>query len=661
MACKAYYGSGDALMSDKQYDKKLAQLKKLEEENPELIFAHSPTQNVGYPVNAGDTYDHLHKKYSLDNVFSVEELESWVKKKKEHMEEYDEFIAEVKVDGVSMTFRYSDGILVNASTRGDGYTGKSVIDKFTRSNVVPKKIDAEGEVEIVGELFMYKDHFNNLNEEEGSKYANPRNFVAGTVAHSDEYIFNKRKVNFYAFDMFYESELSYRKPKRQSKVVIELKRLGFNVLEPSKFNSSRYKGIQSFFTKEIIEFYEHWNLDKNFNKLPIDGIVVKVDKATTQEKLGYTNKFPNWAIAAKFEQEEQKSTLRSISLQVGKSGAVTPVANFDPIELDGSTVSKATLHNYDWLASLLGSDTHNPKRLHAQIGDTVTVEKAGGVIPKATAIEESEESVEIIKTPKHCPSCGSELKQTTKEIRCVNSECPDKIMATLTHFVSKSAMDIKGLSEKLLQEINSVIELKTVDKLYDLTYEDLKSIIGEKRGMKIYEAIQKSIKKPWTTVLYALSIPTIGKLKAERLSLNYNTLPELVVEANNGQAWDKLMYYTGNFGQDSTEHLMHWLKDWDNRELLKRLMDHGLLKDTVVYNNDAETYNVAVTGTLGPMSREDFKKYIIDNGGKFHPSITKNTSVLVVGNWPGKSKIDKAIKYNIKTISFTELNKLEFP
>jgi DNA ligase (NAD+) len=647
-----YYVLAEPSISDYEYDKLIKELEKLEVENPELITPDSPTQRVGKDLTKDfKPVSHQVPMLSLANTYSEEELYDFDRRVKEALppNEKVEYVVEMKIDGASVSINYVNGYLKTAATRGDGTVGEEITTNIKTIRTVPlklKKVSALpfnlDNIEVRGEVFMKIEDFIKLNKEReksGEKlFANPRNSSAGTLKMQDPKIVAKRPLNLFVYTLLsIQEEFNSQYENLQL-----LKKLGFNVNPEHKL----CKNIQ-----EVLK--ECHELEKRRNSLPyeIDGAVIKVNSLKQQKILGSIAKSPRWAVAFKFKAKQEFTYINKINWQVGRTGTVTPVAELEPVFLAGSTISRATLHNFDEI-----------KRKDIREGDKVVIEKGGDVIPKVVSVVLSERKKKLkpTKPPDKCPVCKTPLFKPEGEVAyyCQNIECPAQIKGKLEHFASRGAMDIEGLGEALIDLFVEKKFLKTYDDIYDLgkRREELISIerLGEKSVDNLLEAIEESKRKTFDKVLFAIGIRYVGSGAAKKLAENFGSIDSLI------SAGEEEISAIHEIGESISKSVHEFFSNKSNLKIIDRLRKHGLkfsLEKKRVKNTIFTDKTFVITGTLAEYSREEASEIITNLGGKVTSSVSSKTDFLICGGNAG-SKLAKAEKLGVKIIKDDEFVKL---
>lgn len=647
-----YFILAEPSISDYEYDKLIKKLEKLESENPELITPDSPTQRVGKDLTKDfKPVTHQVPMLSLANTYNEEELFDFDRRVGEALpaNEKVEYVVEMKMDGASVSINYVNGYLKTAATRGDGTVGEEITTNIKTIRTVPlklKKVDSIpyklDNIEVRGEVFMKIEDFIKLNkerEENGEKlFANPRNSSAGTLKMQDPKVVAKRPLNLFVYTLISMQE----EFNSQYENLQFLKKLGFNVNPEHKL----CKNIQ-----EVLK--ECHELEKRRNSLPyeIDGAVIKVNSLKQQKILGSIAKSPRWAVAFKFKAKQEFTYIKKISWQVGRTGTVTPVAELDPVFLAGSTISRATLHNFDEI-----------KRKDIREGDKVVIEKGGDVIPKVVSIvlSERKKNVKPTKPPHKCPVCKTPLFKPEGEVAyyCQNIECPAQIKGKLEHFASRGAMDIEGLGEALIDLFVDRKFLKNYDDIYDLRdrRKELISIerLGEKSVDNLLEAIEESKKKTFDKVLFAIGIRYVGSGAAKKLAENFGSIDKLIT------AGEDEISGIHEIGESISKSVREFFSNKSNLKVIDRLRRHGLrfsLEKKKIKNTIFTDKTFVITGTLANYSREEASEIITNLGGKVTSSVSSKTDFLVCGENAG-SKLSKAEKLGVKVIKDDEFVKL---
>ncbi|HES9621219.1 TPA: NAD-dependent DNA ligase LigA [Streptococcus pneumoniae] len=624
-----YYTSDNPSVSDSEYDRLYRELVELETAYPEQVLADSPTHRVGGKVLDGfEKYSHQYPLYSLQDAFSREELDAFdarVRKEVAH----PTYICELKIDGLSISLTYEKGILVAGVTRGDGSIGENITENLKRVKDIPLTLPEELDITVRGECYMPRASFDQVNQarqENGEpEFANPRNAAAGTLRQLDTAVVAKRNL---ATFLYQEASPSTR--DSQEKGLKYLEQLGF-VVNPKRILAENIDEIWNFI-QEVGQERENLPYD-------IDGVVIKVNDLASQEELGFTVKAPKWAVAYKFPAEEKEAQLLSVDWTVGRTGVVTPTANLTPVQLAGTTVSRATLHNVDYIAE---------KDIRKD--DTVIVYKAGDIIPAVLRVVESKRvSEEKLDIPTNCPSCNSDLLHFEDEValRCINPRCPAQIMEGLIHFASRDAMNITGLGPSIVEKLFAANLVKDVADIYRLQEEDFLLLEGvkEKSAAKLYQAIQASKENSAEKLLFGLGIRHVGS-KASQLLLQYFHSIE-----NLSQADSEEVASIESLGGVIAKSLQTYFATEGSEILLRELKETGVNLDykgqTVVADAALSGLTVALTGKLERLKRSEAKSKLESLGAKVTGSVSKKTDLVVVGADAG-SKLQKAQELGIQ-------------
>ncbi|HQF41423.1 MAG TPA: NAD-dependent DNA ligase LigA [Ignavibacteriaceae bacterium] len=640
-----YYVLAQPVISDREYDLLVKELEKLENENPELITADSPTQRVGKDLTKEfKPVNHKVPMLSLSNTYDEQDLFDFDRRVKESLSENEkvEYVVELKIDGASVSINYVNGKLKTAATRGDGSVGEEITNNVKTIRSVPLKIDTDlmnkyhlKDFEVRGEVFMRIDDFKILNKEReanGEKlFANPRNSTAGTLKLQDPKIVASRKLNVFLYTLINEDQ----EPESQEQGLKLLKQLGFNVND--KFVVCR--NIQ-----EVLEVCEKFERIRDTLNYEIDGAVVKVNSVRQQNILGNIAKSPRWAVAYKFKAKQAFTKLLDITWQVGRTGAITPVAELEPVQLAGSTISRATLHNFDEI-----------QRKDIRVGDTVVIEKGGDVIPKIVSVVENERPKKSQPTipPDKCPVCKSKLFKPENEVAlyCENPECLAQIKGRLIHFASRGAMDIEGLGEALIDlfvEKGFIKNFSDIYKLKDKRSELIKiERLGEKSIDNLLNAIEKSKTQPFSKVLFAIGIRYVGAGAAQKIADHFNSIDNLII------ASEEEISSIYEIGPSISKSVKQFFADKKNIRMIEELKKAGLnfVSEKREIKKSSFTDKIFVlTGTLSGFSRDEAASRIKALGGKVTSSVSKNTDYVIAGEKAG-SKLSKAESFGIKIIN----------
>lgn len=625
-----YYVEDNPSISDFEYDQMFAELKKLEEENPLFITPDSPTQRVGSVSEKFFPHKHKYRLYSLDNTYEYEDLEDWYKK---IVKEYggQELVCELKIDGLAMALTYENGVFVRGVTRGDGVTGEDITNNLKTIKAIPLKLFEPVSVEVRGEVYMPKESFEKLNEENlknGEKlFANPRNAAAGSIRQLDSKITAKRDLSMFCYTAIFTGDVK-NPPKTHYDSIMYLKKLGFKINPNIRLCKN---------ADEAVQYCKEWD-EKRFGlDYATDGVVIKVNDLLVQQEMGFTSRAPKWATAFKFPPEEVTTKLLSIEASVGKTGAITPVAILEPVQLGGSTVGRASLHNFDEVG-----------RLDVRIGDRVYIKKAAEIIPKVVKVIEDEEHYKLPEytPPKECPSCHSELHIHEGEVNlyCDNPDCPAKRCAKIEFWVSKDAMDIDKVGPSIIEQLYKKGFARTPVDLYKLTMQDFMQLdlVKEKSAFNMYNAIQESKNKPLSRMLTAFTIRNVGKETAGVLANEFGTLENLM----NASAED--LSKVEGVGEVIAKDIYDFFRKPENVQMIEELKALGVEPAPPVQNvsDEFKGKTFVLTGTLQNMTRDEASEKIKQMGGKTSSSVSKNTSYVVAGENAG-SKLDKAQKLGV--------------
>ena len=699
-ASYAYYVLDAPIMPDEVYDRLYRQLQELESDYPELITAESPTQRVGEkPATQFFSVKHNIPLYSLENAFNFEEFAKWQErwqriappltppnqggeqdgiappltppyqgggqdgiapplsneKNKEITPPLTKgglggvsYVCELKIDGSALALTYENGVLVRGATRGDGIAGEEITQNVKTIRSIPLKLNLDNPppiVEVRGEAFLSLAVFEEINREREKAgeqlFANPRNAAAGTLRQLDSKVVDKRRLDFFAYTLYLDEG---NEQNTQWDSLELLRTMGFNVNPNRKICYS---------LDEVREYYEFWDTERRNLPYMTDGVVVKINSVLLQKQLGFTQRFPRWAIALKYPAQEVPTIVQAITVQVGRTGALTPVAELKPVQLAGTTVSRASLHNGDRLSEL---------NLH--IGDTVIVRKAGEIIPEVVRVlpELRPPNAQLFQMPSCCPECGQPVVREKGEAvtRCINTSCPAILRGSLIHFCSRDALDINGVGEKLVQQMVDSNLLNSAADLYDLTAERLMSLerMGKKLAEKLVSAIAQSKNKPYSRVLYGLGIRHVGTVNAQLLTERFTNVEDLAIVS---AAAIEGVY---GIGPEIAQSVYQWFRVPANQSLIARLKITGLQ-----LHSEVKTLNLGdqdlqfagktfvLTGTLPTLKRDEAKDLIQQAGGKVTNSVSAKTDYVIVGEDAG-SKLEKAQSLGIELLSEAELLEL---
>ncbi|KQB41831.1 DNA ligase [Flavobacterium daejeonense] len=637
-----YYVLDNPTISDYEFDIKLKELQDLENMHPEFFDVNSPTQRVGGTITKNfQTVAHTHRMYSLDNSYSKEDLLDWENRIQKVLGNVDlQYTCELKYDGASISITYENGKLVRAVTRGDGFQGDDVTNNIKTIKSIPLQLKGEGypeKFDIRGEIILPFAGFEKMNQElieiGETPYSNPRNTASGSLKLQDSSEVAKRPLECLLYFVTGE-KLPF---KSQFEGLESARKWGFKVPKEAKIASS---------LQEVFDFIDYWDVHRHKLPYETDGVVVKVNLIQHQEELGYTAKSPRWAIAYKFKAEQVATKLNSISYQVGRTGAITPVANLEPVQLAGTIVKRASLHNADQI-----------EKLDIRIGDTVFVEKGGEIIPKIIAVDLSKrpEDSKITDYITHCPECNSELVRNEGEANhyCPNFYgCPPQIIGRIQHFISRKAMDIEGLGGETVALLYNNHLVQNYADLYELKVEDILPLerMAQKSAENLVNGVKKSTLIPFESVLYALGIRYVGETVAKKLAKHYKNIEAL------SQATLMDLILVDEIGERIAQSVVEFFEKEENKIIIQRLKQYGVQFEIVEKinlnaTNKLEGKIFVVSGVFTQFSREELKTAIEDNGGKVGSSISSKTDYVVAGDNMGPAKLDKANKLNVPIIS----------
>ena len=640
-----YYVLDDPLISDYDFDMMLKELEQLEEDNPQFFDSNSPTQRVGGDITKSfETSVHKTPMYSLDNSYSLDDLKEWEKRIKKIIDTTVEYTCELKFDGISINLTYKDGELLRAVTRGNGVKGDDVTSNIKTIPTVPLKLRENilGEFEARGEIVMPLNGFSKLNKkrmENGDEpFKNPRNTASGSLKLQDSKEVSERPLECLLY--------SVEDPKlfnNHIQFLENAKSYGFNIYDNYKCSDS---------LDEIFKFIEYW--EKNRSNLPfeIDGVVLKVNDFYQREVLGFTSKFPRWAMAYKFKPENTGTILNSISFQVGRTGAITPVANLEPVNLAGTIVKRASLHNADFMQTM-----------DIRIGDYVYVEKGGDIIPKITNVDISKRSLdsEKFEFPEYCPECISKLHRIEGEANhyCLNyNGCKPQVIGRIQHYISRKALDIEGLGQETVALLVNANLIKNYSDLYELKFDQIVGLerMADKSANNLLDGIIESKKIPFERVLFGLGIRYVGETVAKKLAKHFENIDNIL-----NSDFEELIS-VDEIGEKIANSIIEFSKNSKNIENINSLKRHNIQFEIDDSNKNISSIlngkSFVISGIFANFSRDELKNLIESNGGKISSSISSKTSYLVAGSNMGPSKKEKAEKFNINIISENELTNL---
>ena len=643
-----YYVLDKPTISDFEFDTKLKQLQDLEDQNPQFFDENSPTQRVGGTITKNfETTKHKFRMYSLDNSYSKEDLLDWEKRCQKVLGDVHlEYVCELKYDGASISITYENGVLKKAVTRGDGFQGDDVTNNIRTIKSVPLKLNGNYPdfFEIRGEIILPLEGFEKMNQElieiGETPYSNPRNTASGSLKLQDSAEVAKRPLECLLYSIITDEKVV----DTQFEGLELARNLGFKVPEHSK----HVRNID-----EVFEFINYWDTHRHNLPYETDGVVVKVNEVFHQEELGYTAKSPRWAMAYKFKAEQVSTVLNSISYQVGRTGSITPVANLEPVQLAGTIVKRASLHNADQI-----------EKLDIRLNDTVFVEKGGEIIPKIISVDLSKrkEDSEQVNYITHCPECETELVRTEGEANhyCPNFYgCPPQIIGRIQHFISRKAMDIDGLGGETVALLFNAGLIKDYADLYDLTKEQIIPLerMAEKSAENLINGVAASKNIPFESVLYALGIRYVGETVAKKLAKHYQNIDAIA----NATLLDLML--VDEIGEKIAQSVVLFFENEKNIEIINRLKNKGIQlemneKNSTFISNVLENQIFVVSGVFELYSRDELKKAIEDHGGKVGSSISSKTNYVIAGDNMGPAKLEKANKLGVKIINEIEFNKL---
>ena len=633
-----YYTLSTPTISDYEYDSLLRELTELEAQYPQLRLPDSPTQRVGgEPTKEFPTITHSVPMLSLANTYSEEELADFDRRVGSLLEnEPYRYIAELKIDGVAISLKYEDGVLVQGATRGDGSQGDEITNNLRTIRSIPLRCASAPsgltDFEVRGEIFMKKKDFERMNEEReraGEKiFVNARNSTSGTLKLQDPKIVASRRLNMYSY--FLRSDTAKLQSHYENLQL--LKKMGFVVNEHIRICKT---------IREVKKYCDEWQERREDLPYDIDGVVVKVDSLRQQETLGAVAKSPRWAIAYKFPAQKVETKLLGITLQVGRVGTVTPVAELEPVFVGGTTVSRATLHNEDYI-----------NELGLRVGDTVVVEKGGDVIPKVSAVNlaKREKGSKAFVMPKQCPECDSKIFRPEGEAAyyCENSECPAQVRGRIGHFAHRGAMDIEGLGEAAIDLLVNQNLIHSIADIYSLKKNQIVPLerMGEKSAQNLIDALEESKKKPFHKVLFGLGIRYVGAGVAKLLAGSFGSIEQL------SDATQEELEAVEGIGPRIAESVVRFFNEKHTKELLKRLQKSGVTLKSEKKKSSTQRYSgktFVLTGGLDSMSRDEAREKIESLGGKVASSVSAKTDFVIVGSDAG-SKLDKAVKLGVTTV-----------
>ncbi len=637
---RRYYVMSDPEISDYDFDMLLERLIKLEEEFPDLASPNSPTKRVGGDITKRfETVQHRFPMLSLSNTYSEEEVEDWYDRLVKMTNLELEFVCELKYDGVAIGISYENGELKQALTRGDGAQGENVTTNVKTIRTVPLRLhgDFPNDFEIRGEIFFPWDKFNELNRQREDigepTFANPRNTASGTLKLQDSSVVASRGLDCYLYGVY-----GVEHAEGHFESVLKAAEWGFKIPDPAKNMIKKVSSIS-----EVMEFVHYWDDKRKQLPFEIDGIVIKVNSYTAQDQLGFTAKSPRWAIAYKFKTERVSTRLNSIDFQVGRTGAITPVANLEPVSLGGTVVKRASLHNADQI-----------EKLELRIGDYVFVEKGGEIIPKIVGVDETQErGSEEVHFIYDCPECGSALVRNEGEAQhfCPNdSGCPPQIKGRIEHFISRKAMNIDGLGSETVDALFREGLVHDIADLYELHFDQLVKLerMGDKSANNLLQGVEESKNVPFARVLFALGIRFVGETVAKKLAKHFGSLDALMAAS-----YDELLE-VDEIGEKIANAIRSYFENPVHLVLIDRLRSVGLQLESEKKEAASDVLNgstFVVSGVFSAFSRDEIKQLIEDNGGKNVSSVSAKTDYLLAGDKMGPAKLKKAEGLGVKIIS----------
>ena len=631
---KAFHSGTKEKISAELLDSLKKRLQDLELQYPELKDKHSPTDTIeaGTKLDKFQKVTHKVKQWSFNDVFTDDEIRSFDENVKKKVGDV-EYFCEYKIDGVKVVIEYENGKLKTAATRGDGVVGEDVTEHIKTVQDVPHEIKEKGNLIIEGEIWLPKKEFERINKDEGMNYANPRNLTAGTLRQLDISIVASRKLRIFFYDLpLYKEQLKTQKDEHDV-----MEKLGFNLNPKTKL----CKDIE-----EVINFWQSLIDFRDKEEYGVDGIVVKVNSIEAQKVLGHTGKAPRYAIAFKFPAQEAVSKIQNIAFQVGRTGVVTPVAHLDPVDIDGSTVSRATLHNED-----------NIEKLGIKIGDTVVLRKAGDIIPEIVKVMEDLRTgnEKVFKWPKKIAECGGdgsiERESGKAAWKCVSKDSFAQRLRTISHFTSKGALDIQGFAEKLVKQLLEVGLISNIDDIFTLKKGDLLELplIKEKKAQNILDGVEKARKTTLSRLLFGLSIDLIGSEASYALSREFKDVDDIF-----NAEFEKLSAIN-LIGDERAKSIKNWYADKNNKDTLKRVLKHLDISNSL--SNDLDGKAFVITGNFGELKRDEIEETLRSRGATVSGSVSKKTDIVFAGEKAGDKK-KKAVKLGVDVQGEEELLKL---
>lgn len=637
-----YYVLDAPEIEDTEYDKMMQELIALEEQYPELLTDDSPSQRVGGEALESFTkVEHTMPKLSLGNAFSEGDLRDFDRRIAKVINEEVEYVVEYKFDGLTVVLKYQEGRFIQGATRGDGYIGEDVTANLRTIRSIPMRLQEADTLEARGEVLIPKEDFIDLNqrrEREGLPlFANARNAAAGSIRQLDPKLAASRPLDIFIFNLEYSESKEFL---THSESLDYLSKMGLKV--------SQYTLCKNI--EEVIDQIHYWTKHREELPFDIDGIVIKVNNLSQRERLGATSKSPRWAIAYKFPAQEKKTELLDIEIQVGRTGALTPTAILEPVQLAGTTVSRASLHNEDYI---LEKDI--------RIGDQVIVKKAGEIIPEVVRVEVKDRTGEekVFEMPKHCPACGEETLRIEGEAatKCINAACPAQVEREIIHFASRNAMDIEGLGPAVVRQLLKEELIQDISDLYYLKKEQLLTLerTGNKSAENLLNAIEASKENGLTRLIFALGIPLVGQRAGKVLAKHFKSIEELA------QATEEDLVAINEIGEKMAENIVAFFQGHENQRILERLEKAGVIMESQKQSKEEETFlegvTFVLTGTLPTLTRKEASARIEERGGKVSSSVSRKTNYLLAGAEAG-SKLEKAKKLGVAVINEEEFKNM---
>ncbi|OGD15297.1 MAG: DNA ligase (NAD(+)) LigA [Candidatus Aminicenantes bacterium RBG_16_66_30] len=639
---RKYYVDNDPQISDAEFDRLVAELRELEDRFPDLVTPESPTQRVGErPAEGFPSVVHRTPMLSIDNGYAEEEIRAFEDRVRKLLPDRPiSYAAELKIDGLGISILYRGGKFARAVTRGDGVRGDDVSGNVKTIRALPLAIEAGGEVEVRGEIYLPFTSFREINrerEEAGEAlFANPRNAAAGSVRLLDPRIVASRGLSVFLYYLAVDG----KEEPSQWGALRKLRELGFPTEPHSRFCRT---------LDDVLAYYREWNAKRDALEFDADGIVVKVDGADERRELGTTAKSPRWAISYKFPARQATTRVNDIVIQVGRTGALTPVAILEPVKLSGTTISRSTLHNEEEL-----------RRKDVRVGDHILLERSGDVIPQVVSVmkERRPRGAKAFAWPKRCPVCGSKVFRPEGEVisRCVNASCPARVRESVLHFASRRAMDIDGLGEAIVDQLLARGLVRSLPDLYGLRFEDLVELerFGPKSARNLLDEIAASKSRGLARLLYALGIRHVGERLAQTLAARYRSLGALEAAGRDD------LVETEDVGPKVAESILFFFAQPENRELIRRLREAGIddrAAEAAAGPKPLAGQVFVITGTLTAMTRDEARELLEGLGAEIGSSVTRKTTGLVVGDTPG-SKLDRARKLGVRIIEEGDFLKL---